>query len=206
MGKKRDLTGYSFGRLTVISEAGSTRQGLRWLCQCTCGKSTTVAAEAIVSSRTKSCGCLRNEKSSARQRKHGQSGSANKAYTAWAQMRRRCLVKQSANYKHYGARGITICPQWDNFAVFAQDMGVPKIGLSLERIDNNRGYSPDNCRWATQTDQQRNKRTTKLNIVDARIAKEMKALGWTNRTISNLLDIPYGAITSCTRNRTWVGV
>lgn len=91
---------------------------------------------------------------------HCRGGKESRAFHAWVNMRRRCCNPRAHNFANYGGRGIVVCAEWYDFASFLSDMGEPKAGQSLDRIDNNRGYEPGNCRWATVTDQNRNRRVT----------------------------------------------
>lgn len=162
----KQISGIRFGRLTVLelSENHPT-MGTKWTCKCDCGTIKDVWAKHLRSGATKSCGCLSVDVSiqqsitggSAVIRKHGMAGTPE--FHAWAAMKSRCLNKNSKNYKHYGARGIAVCQRWlDSFNNFLSDMGPrPSDKKSVDRIDNNKGYSPDNCRWADCLQQSRNR-------------------------------------------------
>lgn len=131
-------------------------------CVCDCGKTNTIRWNNIDSGVTKSCGCL----ASSRARKHGESNNS-KEYRAWAQMRDRCNNKNCTNYKNYGGRGIKICKRWNVYLNFLKDMGrAPSIKHSLDRIRVNCGYKPSNCRWATQQEQENNRRNNKFITID----------------------------------------
>jgi len=148
-----DCVGLSWGRLTVLSQAGvSTHGSALWLCQCECGKTTIVRAR-----RANSCGCLRREGKTTHGKRH------TKEYTSWAGMIQRCTNKNVPKYARYGGRGIFVCDRWRVFENFIADMGVSGEKESIERIDNNGNYEPANCRWATNQEQSRNK-TTNLVI------------------------------------------
>mgnify|MGYP007003809897 CR=1 FL=1 len=164
MGKRQNLIGEKFGRLEVISEAGRSKQGRRlWKCKCTCGNETILNTNVLISGTTKSCGCLRNEVARERMTTHGISNS--RLFSIWSAMKKRCYNKNFFQYNHYGGRGITICPEWlHNFQAFydwAMANGY-RDDLTIERKNNDKGYSPDNCRWATNKEQQNNKRTNRI--------------------------------------------
>ncbi len=148
-----DLTGKTFSRLTVLRQAPYktySRQA-QWWCSCVCGKTIVAASYDLRRGHTTSCGCIKGLV-------HGLSYSLE--YPIWQAMKDRCYNKNNSRYKDYGARGITVCDRWrDSFEAFYEDMGKrPNSELSLDRIDNDKGYSPDNCRWATHSQQQLNKR------------------------------------------------
>ena len=156
-----DITGKQFGRLTVISRVENNKFGqVMWDCVCTCGKRTTVSGGHLKIGQTKSCGCLQKELLSKAKKIHGQTG--NKTYKSWSGMRERCYNPNNKIYKYYGGRGITICKRWDKFENFYSDMGDRPERMSIERTNNNKGYSPDNCKWATQKEQVRNTRSNQL--------------------------------------------
>lgn len=154
------LTGTKFTRLTVEGYAGKDRQGLAlWQCRCDCGKTHTVRGSSLTTGVVKSCGCLSRELTAQRLTTHGDTGS--QAHRSWRHMRARCLDPNNVHYRHYGGRGITICPEWDDYAVFRADMGEPKTGQTLDRINPNGNYEPANCRWASRQVQARNQRERK---------------------------------------------
>lgn len=153
---KQSLKGQRFVRLVVLERVPSSGKNYKWLCICDCGKQISVYAFNLTSCTTKSCGCLRRENMT----KHGMIKS--REYKTWESMKTRCLNKNSKDYKNYGGRGIIICDRWiHSFANFFADMGDKPEGLTLERINNNLGYSPENCKWATMKEQQKNKRNTR---------------------------------------------
>lgn len=160
MSAKIDLTGKKFGRLFVVSEHGKVRKkGLSWECICDCGNKKIAHGDDLKSGYTSSCGCLQKESTIARFKTHGMTDT--KTYRAWEDMKKRCYKKNNKRYKTYGERGITVCDRWHNFNNFLNDMGICKEGLSIERIDNNKGYEPGNCKWATFQEQMRNTTRTR---------------------------------------------
>jgi hypothetical protein len=163
MTKMIDLTNKKFGRYTVkrfIGLIGSNPHN-HWECICDCGNIRQVSGANLRNGLAKSCGCLQKENASIANTKHGFSQKKSKEYLAWQNMRKRCNCKTSDDYKNYGQRGITVCERWDSFANFYADMGDCPTGYSLDRIDVNKGYSPENCRWADAKTQARNKTNTR---------------------------------------------
>lgn len=162
-----DLTGKKFGRLTVLHRAKNKKEKVAWLCKCSCGNEIEINSESLKRGLTKSCGCLRSELSRDRRKTHGHTlfGEETPEYKSWLSMFSRCRCKKGVTYKNYGARGIKVCIRWNKFENFYKDMGDRPEGTSLDRINNNKGYSPKNCRWATNKEQARNKRNNrKINI------------------------------------------
>lgn len=151
-----DLTGQVFGRLTVMARSQNKGKKVCWECRCSCGTGITVRADHLKRGAVLSCGCFRAEWVAENLVKHGQYGS--RTYQAWQNMRARVLPEHPEAYLYF-ARGITVCPQWHDFEVFFADMGEAPAGLTLDRRENSKGYSKDNCRWATPKEQANNRRT-----------------------------------------------
>jgi len=160
MGTAIDITNRRFGRLIATHVTGkNARKNVLWHCDCDCGATIQVAATCLLTGNTQSCGCARVEAVRAigkRNRTHGAVGS--REHTTWKSMLARCLNPNATGYKHYGSRGITVCPEWRDFEVFLRDMGPRPSGHTLDRIDNHGNYEPNNCRWATYAEQRRNQR------------------------------------------------
>lgn len=161
--------GQKFGRLTVvgIEPPAKNRREWRWVCRCDCGNTITAAATSIKSGNTKSCGCLKNEKSGERFRKYKNRVAENKRlYEIFSGMKKRCYSERSQRYKDYGGRGIKICAEWmdadcgfDRFVNWAISNGYSDTA-TIDRIDVNGDYAPDNCQWVTLKQQANNKRDT----------------------------------------------
>lgn len=124
----------------------------------------TVQASYLRDGNTRSCGCLKRETNAKRLTRHGMAGT--RVFNTWVNMRQRCQRKTGPEWENYGRRGITVCDRWQTFENFLADMGEPPPGMSIDRIDNNGNYEPGNCRWATPTQQSRNRRDTVRVVVD----------------------------------------
>lgn len=152
------LTGLKFGQLRVLRRDGQTKQGAtRWLVVCTCGVKKTVRGSQLVEGGTVSCGCFKNAQASKRTTTHGMTDTFE--FRVWTAMRKRCNYEKHPKYANYGGRGIVVCKRWDKFENFYADMGPCRVEKgSIERKNNNKGYSPSNCLWIPKADQSKNRR------------------------------------------------
>ena len=167
MGRVNDLTGRTFGRLTVLERAENTKRGTaRWKCKCECGSIITIRGDALSRGITVSCGCYKKEKAEetgAKYIKHGMTRT--RLHTEWKSMKARCYNPNNKRFDRYGGRGITVCPEWrESFEAF-RDWALAngyRDDLTIEREDTNGNYCPENCRWATQKEQQNNRSNNRL--------------------------------------------
>lgn len=188
MAAKTDITGQKFARLLVIGYSDKkTKANKRMVwCQCDCGSIKEQVAANLVSGMAKSCGCLVVESAKERFTKHGHR--YHTLYNRYMSMLQRCYYVRSDEYKNYGARGITVCDDWkESFDKFSEDMGNPQFALaSIDRIDNNKGYSKENCRWATKKEQSINRRNVTLIEYEGQtmcVSDWEEKLGFGSRTL-----------------------
>jgi hypothetical protein len=160
MAKHIDISGSRFGRLLAIEKVGSDKKGRAlWNCKCDCGNVCVKTSEHIRSGNTKSCGCLMVSVFNTVNKTHGKS--SHPLYAVWRGMKSRCYNPNKENYRNYGGRGIQVCEEWRgdfySFYTWATHNGWKK-GLEIDRIDNDKGYSPENCRCVTKAENLKNKR------------------------------------------------
>lgn len=184
--------GIKYERLTVIEffDIDPVYGMARWLCQCECGNTSVIYGTSV--GKTKSCGCLAIENMKKVSFRHGETvgnGPRSTEYKTWDSIKQRCANPNSTHYVHYGGRGIKVCARWiDSFQNFLSDMGrKPSPNHTIERNDTNGNYEPSNCRWATNDDQQnnrRNNRTAEFQGKTQTFARWERELGFGRGTIT----------------------
>lgn len=191
MQRRIDMVGQRFGRLTVVRITSHIGKSTAWWCRCDCGNEKAVRTLQLTAGKTKSCGCYRVDlgkvNGAVRQLRHGEGGNGNETpeYRAWSQAKSRCHNPGHSVFASYGGRGIVMCERWRNsYEAFLEDMGRrPGPKHSLDRIDNERGYEPGNCRWSTLSEQNSNRRPKIGPVRFVQIGDENYPLGyWLQRT------------------------
>lgn len=198
--KALDLTNQRYGRLVVtgfdkINKNSSGKSIRYWNCQCDCGNTVSVSTQNLRNGNTLSCGCYKREKVSHANYKHGQRKT--RLYNIWNSMKKRCYNSNHQNYKNYGGRGIKVCNEWlgehgfENFYNWSMNTNYAN-NLTIDRINVNGDYTPDNCRWATWKEQQNNRRNNRRFYYNGKnlLAREWSELTGINlRTLLNRLYI-----------------
>lgn len=191
-----DISGQRFGRLTVTERdyevKPHTRQRTMWHCVCDCGKTFSAESRNLRRGDYRSCGCLRKEEASQRLTTHGMTNT--KVFKTWQGIQARCYSPNNEKFKDYGGRGIKVCDRWlESFENFFADMGHPQPHESIDRINNDGDYCPENCRWTDNKTQQRNTRRNRFLVLDGEsktIAEWSEITGISQGTISER--IKYG--------------
>lgn len=185
--KSLPLSGQTFGRLTVFDRCSQNPS--YWWCQCSCGSAAKrIYRSSLTRGLTRSCGCLWRETVPGANATHRKTKTS--IYRLWSMMLDRCRNPQNKRYARYGGRGITVCELWYNFENFYDDMGERPVGKTLNRINNDGPYSPDNCEWASLKTQARNKSTNKLLTHEGKtqsLAAWAEELGIKRQTLSTRL-------------------
>ena len=187
----KNMIGQRFGKLLVIENSGkkTNSREIIWLCQCDCGNKKEIRGSAI-RYQTLSCGCLQKETARNMQIKHDMYKT--RIYSIWQDMKRRCNNPNMINYHHYGGRGINICGEWNLFENFYKDMKEGyNDNLSIDRIDNGKGYNKDNCKWSTQEEQMNNTRANRLitfNKNTKTMAQWAKSVGLSRDVLRSRID------------------
>jgi hypothetical protein len=199
-----NAVGQRHKKLVVISRADNSKKNqARWLCACDCGGQTIAIGTHLRSGHTTSCGCTSDAKISALNKAHGYSKSP--IYNVWKEMRARCNRKTHARFDDYGGRGITVCDSWNqSFEKFFADVGQGySPGLQLDRIDNDKGYNPQNTRWVTNKINARNSRHTKITNQDAGAIKTMLAMGAKHKEIALAFEVNKSIVSSISCGKSW---
>jgi hypothetical protein len=164
--RRLELAGQRFGLLLALRYSHTTNGRTYWWCRCDCGRERSVMGKQLRNGDSKSCGCWEREARGASQRKYP-PGVKGRLYSVWSSMRWRCKDPTAPCYKNYGARGITVCAEWEDYMVFrewALAAGYAP-GLTIDRIDNDAGYRPGNCRWVSRSVNIRNRRITAPGVL-----------------------------------------
>lgn len=199
-----DLINKRFGALSVIARhSQDLNGGPVWVCQCDCGKLSNVRGTSLKQGHTRSCGCIARDGVTVRNTRHGMRNTPE--YRVWAAMKSRCINPGSQAWRNYGGRGITVCAQWiESFPQFLNDMGEqPSSNHSIDRLNNDGGYAPENCQWVERLTQANNRRTNRIVEVGGKKV--------TMRQASTLLGISYSLLKSRSKTNiktdglAWIG-
>lgn len=198
-----DLTGQRFHML-VASVRDGMASPVRWVCRCDCGNEVSVRAKDLRSGTTKSCGCYRQSRMQTLGLKHGHAASRSPTYASWQAMRERCENSHNAAYNKYGGRGIKVCERWLTFENFLADMGERPKGTSIDRFPNRDGdYEPGNCRWATATEQSRNRHSSKLTADDVQEIHRRCEHGESQQSVARRFDVTRSTVADIRQGRVW---
>jgi hypothetical protein len=193
-----------FGHLTVIEFAGSVAGHGQHRCRCDCGTMIVVLTRNLITGNTTSCGCGIPQATHG----HTRAGKRHPLYKIWSSMKERCFTATHQKYADYGGRGITVCERWvgpDGFPNFLADMGERPSGYTLDRLDNDGPYSPENCRWVTSKRQNRNQRRTRLTDAAANAIRTRYATGGvTQLTLAHEFGTSQGMVSEIVNDKRWV--
>lgn len=202
MPRYKDISGQEFGRLRAVKRIGTGEYGhVIWLCQCECGDTKKVTYSHLVNGDTKSCGCLRREEAKKKFTKHGgwANGEPSRLWSIWHDIRQRCYNPNREAYRLYGGKGIKVCEEWregfTKFRKWAKNNGYSE-DLTIDRIDGDGDYCPENCRWATRKQQARNR--TKGNNFVTYNGETKTIAGWAEK-----LNLPYYTLYQRLENLGW---
>lgn len=190
MGAFKDLTNQKFGKLTPISYYRK-RHRVYWCCMCDCGNKIDVRSDGLTTGQTKSCGCLQKEIVGRINKTHGKSNT--RLYDSWVDLKQRCHNKHNKRYKHYGGRGIKVCDEWRNDFIAFYDWSINngyQDDLTIDRIDVNGNYEPNNCRWVTRKQQMRNTTRNRYITINSEthcLSEWCEILGLNDRTVRSRL-------------------
>lgn len=198
----RDLTGKKFGRLTVIGLHPTETRKTYWACQCECGNVKVVRSDSLQSGAIRSCGCLKKQQDRANlTANHSHKMSGTRIYWIWQGLKGRCYNPHDARYERYGGRGITVCDEWKNSFESFYDWAIANgysESLTIDRRDNDKGYSPDNCRWATNKEQSNN-RSTNIRITIGNATKSLTE--W-----CEIFELDFGTVVERYRRNGFIGI
>lgn len=202
--KALSLAGKSYGSWLVVRQEerpqGKLQQGTFWLCQCKCGYERVYSGGNISANRLNRNGCERCRSHCATK------GGETPTYATWRGMMERCNNPNHVNYRHYGGRGISVCPRWSSFANFLEDMGERPAGMTLDREHGDRGYDPGNCRWATYSVQAQNSSNAKLNDAAIRLIRARLDNGEARLPIAEEYGITVKTVSRIRHRQAWKNV
>lgn len=193
---KINLIGKRFGRLVVLQELEPIKKHRRWLCKCDCGKTASIFQTCLTSGNTRSCGCLVGETAKRVHTTHGENNKNSRLHSIWCGMLGRCRNTNNNRFSDYGGRGITVCEDWLDYSTFKEwvvNNGYSDT-LTLDRINVNGNYEPNNCKWSTNIEQQNNMRS---NVLIEYCGETLTLAQWSRR-----LNIRYGTLVN-RRARGW---
>lgn len=209
MTKRSDvIAGMRFTRLVTIEPVMKGRQ-LHWRCVCDCGKERVAYISDLIRGQNHSCGCLHREISAARMRilrtshGHAKGWAETRTYTSWQSMMSRCNNPKASDYARYGGRGISVCDRWRSFEAFLADMGERPADKTLDRRDVHGDYEPENCRWATVSEQNSNKRSrfTSIEPHEVEQIKWLYSIGYRQNEIATFFEVSQTYISGIVRGR-----